>query len=188
VHEARNWGLLKSFRQPNSEIPEGSKTMRRIPAKQQNSLVAREADQGAVARFALLLCCGLALAAGFVYAGGQHFAALRFGYETEKLRNIKEELEEEQHRLQLERESAASPGRLEQAARRIGMQPMQATQIDPLKLAVKSYGEAATPTEVEPVAKGKPRSGKGAPAKVRWIEFTRSQSNLAIPWRSVWSV
>ena len=141
--------------------------MRRVPSKKQNSSVKREADQGVLARFALLLCCGLALAAGFVYAGGQHFAALRFGYETERLRNIKEELEQEQHRLQLERESAASPARLEQAARRLGMQPMQASQIDPLKLVVKTYAEAPPRAEVKPAEKGKPRPGKGAPARIR---------------------
>ncbi|HEX3229865.1 MAG TPA: hypothetical protein VHQ95_12900, partial [Pyrinomonadaceae bacterium] len=35
--------------------------------------------------------------------------------------------------LTLEREAAASPARLELAARRLGMQPMQPAQIDPLK-------------------------------------------------------
>jgi len=35
--------------------------------------------------------------------------------------------------LTVEREAAASPARLELAARRLGMQPMQPAQIDPLK-------------------------------------------------------
>ena len=46
----------------------------------------RERDRGALKRFSLLLACGLVLASGFVYAGGQHFAALKLGYQTEKLR------------------------------------------------------------------------------------------------------
>src|SRR5437667_274879 len=39
----------------------------------------------------------------------------------------------EQHQLTVQKEIAASPARLERAARQLGMQPMQAAQIDPLK-------------------------------------------------------
>ena len=141
--------------------------MRRVPSKQRNLLVTRESDRSLVARFALLLCCGLTLAAGFVYAGGQHFAALRFGYETERLRSVKEDLEREQHRLMLEREAASSPARLEQAARRLGLQPMQPVQIDPLNLTVKSFGKTAKPSEVQPAARKKPQPGNEAPARIR---------------------
>ncbi|HSQ22841.1 MAG TPA: hypothetical protein VLN44_00430 [Pyrinomonadaceae bacterium] len=107
--------------------------IRRVPSKQRNSLVKRERDPRALARLALLLLCGLLLAGGFVYAGGHHFAALRLGYETEKLRNELNAAREDQRRLIFEREAAASPARLELAARRLGMQPMQPAQIDPLK-------------------------------------------------------
>ena len=106
---------------------------RRVPSKQRNAVVLRERDRDALKRLGLLLACGLVIACGFVYAGGQHFAALRLGYQTEKLRSVRVELTEEQHRLLLEREAAASPLRLERAARRLGMQPLQAAQIDPLK-------------------------------------------------------
>ena len=98
--------------------------VRRIPSKQRNARLAREVDRGALVRLALLLLCGLTLAGGFVYAGGQHFAALRFGYQTENLRKVRSELAEDQHRLILEREAAASPARLERAAhgsRRLGL-------------------------------------------------------------------
>ena len=107
--------------------------VRRVPSKQRNAVVLRERDRDALKRLGLLLACGLVIACGFVYAGGQHFAALRLGYQTEKLRSVRVELTEEQHRLLLEREAAASPLRLERAARRLGMQPLQAAQIDPLK-------------------------------------------------------
>src|SRR5207253_6844681 len=79
------------------------------------------------------LICGLLLAGGFVYAGGQHFAALKLGYQTEKLRNALTAAREEQRRLTVEKEIAASPARLERAARQLGMQPMQPAQIDPLR-------------------------------------------------------
>jgi cell division protein FtsL len=91
------------------------------------------------------LLCGLALASGFVYAGVQHFAALKLGYETENLRKVRSQLSEDQRRFVLEREAAASPARLERAARQLGMQPMQAAQIDPLKRTAKSSIEKNPP-------------------------------------------
>ncbi len=107
--------------------------VRRVPSKQRNARVTRERDGGVLLRLALLLLCGLTLAGGFVYAGVQHFAALKLGYETQNLRKIRDSLGEDQRRFLLERESAASPARLERAARQLGMQPMQAAQLDPLK-------------------------------------------------------
>ncbi len=128
--------------------------VRRIPSRQRNARIVRERDPGALFRLALLLCCGLVLAGGFVYAGGQHFAALKLGYETENLRKIKNELAESQNRLAVERQAAASPARLERAARQLGMQPMQAAQIDPLKRAVTaSVAKTSPAATVAPVAK-----------------------------------
>jgi cell division protein FtsL len=112
--------------------------IRRLPAKQRNARVTREYDNGALVRLAMLLLCGLTLAGGFVYAGCQHFAALKLGYETESLRKVRNELVEDQRRFLLEREAAVSPARLERAARELGMQPLQAAQIDPLKRIVNT--------------------------------------------------
>ena|ERR1043166_8660571 len=106
--------------------------VRRVPSKQRTTIVCHQQDHKTLQRLGLLLASGLLLSCGFVYAGGQHFAALRLGYQTERLRTVRDELTEEQHRLLLEREAAASPLRLELAARRLGMQPLQAAQIDPL--------------------------------------------------------
>jgi len=97
--------------------------------------VVRHADRTALTRLALLLVCGLVLAGGFLYACGLHFAALRYGYQTETLRRERDQLLEEQRRFLLAREAAASPARLERAARRLGMQPMQPGQLDPLRAA-----------------------------------------------------
>ena len=126
--------------------------VRRIPSRQRNALVAREPEPGALMRLALLLLGGLLLAGGFVYAGGQHFAALRYGYETESLRRVRDELAEQEQRFLLEREAAASPLRLERAARQLGMQPMQPAQIDPLRRPVKSSAEktSLTPDQSKP--------------------------------------
>lgn len=108
--------------------------MRRVPSRHRNApVVVKEPDRGAVKRFSSLLAAAAILAIGFLYAGHQHFAALRLGYETEKLRNALTDAKEEQRRLTVQKEVAASPARLEQAARQLGMQPMQAAQLDPLR-------------------------------------------------------
>ena len=128
--------------------------VRRVPSKQRNTRVARERDRGMLFRLGILLLCGLSLAGGFVYAGGQHFAALKLGYETENLRKIRNSLVAEQDRLVVEEQAVASPARLERAARQLGMQPMQAAQIDPLKRAAMSFAEKNSPaakvTEASP--------------------------------------
>jgi cell division protein FtsL len=107
--------------------------MRRIPSKNHNYTIHRERDHDALLRLAALLFCGLIAAGGFVYAAGQHFAAVRIGYQNETLRRAREQLLEEQRRLMLEREEAASPMRLERAARELGMQPIRASQIEAAK-------------------------------------------------------
>lgn len=107
--------------------------VRRVPSKHRNRLVTREPDKDAFARLGLLFMVGLVLASGFVYAGRQHFAALNYGYETETLRRERDQLAEAQRRLVLQRNEAESPVRLEEAAKRLGMQPLQAAQIDPLR-------------------------------------------------------
>src|SRR5260370_39841757 len=119
--------------------------IRRVPSRQRNAPVAREPEQDALLRLALLLLCGLVLAGGFVYAGVQHFAALRIGYQTEKLRRVGDQLAQDQRRYLLEREAAASPARLERAARQLGMQALQPAQIDPLRQVKKGATEKATP-------------------------------------------
>ena len=103
--------------------------MKRLPLNQPNFTVHRERDMHALSRLALLLFCGLVLAGGFVFAAGQHFAAVRYGYESEKLRSERTQLLEDQRRLLLAREEAASPIHLESAARELGMQAVEPAQI-----------------------------------------------------------
>jgi cell division protein FtsL len=127
--------------------------IRRVPSKHRNAPVTREKDIEAFVRLALLLVVGLGLTCGFVYAGRQHFAALRYGYETENLRREREQLAEQQRRLILQREEAASPVKLEQAAKRLGMQPLQAAQIDPLRQVANNARDNITIKSKENVAK-----------------------------------
>jgi cell division protein FtsL len=107
-------------------------------------------------RLSLLLVAALVLAGGFVYAGVQHFAALRLGYETEKLRNALTDAKEEQRRLTVQKQIVASPARLERAARKLGMQPMQASQLDPLVRRTEAL-ESKTSSGVRPAVKTPPK-------------------------------
>lgn len=127
--------------------------IRRVPAKHRNAPVTREKDTEAFLRLGLLLVVGLGLTCGFVYAGRQHFAALRYGYETENLRRERDQLAEQQRRLMLQREEASSPVKLEQAAKRLGMQPLQAAQMDPLRQATNKAKNNVTIQSKEKVAK-----------------------------------
>lgn len=139
--------------------------MRRVPSKHRNRLAPRRKEQGALGRLGLLLLCGLVLASGFVYAGVQHFGALRLGYETEKLRSDLDRAQEEQKRLLMARETAVSPIRLEQAARQLGMQPMMPAQIDPLRQRTGAAEAKAAPALPRAEAP-KVKRATSAPAKV----------------------
>ena len=103
--------------------------MQRIPTQQRNARVRRERDFRAFCRLALLLICGLVLAIGFVFAARQHFAAVRYGYETENLRIERQRLWVENQRLLLEKEQASAPERLESAARQLGLKPIEPGQV-----------------------------------------------------------
>ena len=107
--------------------------MRRDPPNHSNFKAHRERDTGALSRLACLLCCGLVLAGGFIFAARQHFVTLQYGYKRENLRRERQRLIGEQQRLLLERERASSPARLEPAAREIGLQPVQPGQISTQK-------------------------------------------------------
>ena len=103
--------------------------MNRVPSTQRNSRIQRDRDLRALSRLALLLCCGLVLAGGFVFAAQQHFAAVSYGYKSEGLRRERERLLEEQQHLLLQKEQAFAPARLAVQARELGLKPLDASQV-----------------------------------------------------------
>jgi len=103
--------------------------MRRVPQTHVNNYIHRERDRRAISLLSLMVFCGLALSTGFIYAAQQHFAAINLGYQNEALRRERTKLLEEQSRLMIARERAATPSRLENTARSLGMQPASAAQI-----------------------------------------------------------
>ena len=104
--------------------------MRRFPQQNLNSGVRRERDTRALKRQLIMLICGLAMACGFVAAAGQHFAAVRYGYDSEKLRGERARLLAEQQQLIMQINMATAPASLDRAAREIGMQPARPAQIN----------------------------------------------------------
>jgi len=112
--------------------------MRRVPSKQRNSKIHRHRDVRALSRLAVLLCCGLVLASGFVFAAQQHFAAVEYGYKSEGLRRERERLLEEKQQLMLKKEQAFAPARLASQARELGLKPIQASQLGTQKAGSRS--------------------------------------------------
>ncbi|HEX5704709.1 MAG TPA: cell division protein FtsL [Pyrinomonadaceae bacterium] len=138
--------------------------VRRLPSKHRNAPVGREKDKDAFFRLGLLLVVGLALTCGFVYAGRQHFAALKFGYETENLRRKRDQLAEDKRRLTLQREEAANPARLEQLAKQLGMQTLQPAQVDPLRQGANNSQTVETLTVRKDAKPGKRETEKNPKA------------------------
>lgn len=103
--------------------------MKRVPRQHRNTDVRRQRDGRALRRQIVLLACGLTAACGFVLAVGQHYAAVRYGYEGERLREQRRQLVAERDRLLMELSAAESPTTLERAAREIGMQPARPSQM-----------------------------------------------------------
>lgn len=149
--------------------------IRRVPSRQRNARFVRENERASFLRLGLLLVCGLGLAGGFVYAGRQHFAALKYGYETESLRRERDQLADQQRRFLLQREAAASPVRLERAAKQLGMQPLQPAQIDPLRQPVKS-SNAGTVLKVTPAANSPARDVQAKPKPAAKAQASRPLS------------
>jgi cell division protein FtsL len=118
--------------------------MQRLPSQQRNARVRRERDFRALSRLGLLLFCGFVLAVGFVFAARQHFAAVRYGYQSESLRSERERLLAENQRLLVEREQASAPARLESAARQLGLKPLEPGQVGTKKASEQRRQPVAT--------------------------------------------
>jgi len=148
---------------------------RRVPPRRRTApRVVHEKSNDTFMRLGLLLFCGLALASGFVYAGRQHFTALDYGYKTEQLRRERDRLAEEQRRSLLQREAAASPIHLEQAAKRLGMQSLQAAQIDPLRQAKNSETRTTVAPKSNPVTSLRDGAARNKPATT--VQTSRPRS------------
>ncbi len=125
--------------------------MNRVPSKQRNTSIRRDRDAQAFYRLALLLCCGLVLAGGFVFAATQYFTAIQYGYKNETLRRERDKLLAEQQQLMLQKEQSFAPARLESEARGLGLKPLMASQVGTQK-AGKSSQLPIAPALINPSA------------------------------------
>lgn len=119
--------------------------MTRVPTNQLNATIRRKSDRRFLSRLTLLLFCGAVLAGGFVFAARQHFAAVKYGYTSEALRQERERLLREEEQLLLEKQRASSPIELEAAAMSIGLRRVTSRQVYGAKesVAAKPRAESA---------------------------------------------
>jgi hypothetical protein len=87
-----------------------------------NSRVARPISAHIFVWLALIAVAGALISCGFVISAGQHFDAVKLGYESEELRRQTADLEERKRQLETERGSVSSPIEIERRAKRLGMQ------------------------------------------------------------------
>jgi cell division protein FtsL len=76
----------------------------------------------------LMASLAMLLAMVMVYAW-QHLSAIEYGYSNEKLRTTQEELLEANRQLKLEEASLQEPARIDELARKMGMQAPVAGQV-----------------------------------------------------------
>lgn len=137
--------------------------MKRMPQLQRsNSLVHRERDARSLVRLTAVLLCGLVLAGGFIRAAAQHTIAVSYGYQSEALLRERERLLDERDYLLAERDAANSPARLEQAARRIGLEQARAAQVAPSANRITE----TSPIEAKDDTSSDARRTSGAPSRI----------------------
>ena len=87
-----------------------------------NSRVARPISTHIFVWLAIIAVAGALISCGFVISAGQHFDAVKIGYESEELRRQSSELEERKRQLETERARESSPIEIERRAKRLGLQ------------------------------------------------------------------
>ena len=97
--------------------------------------------------FGLALCFLFLLVMGYAL---QHFRAIEYGYRIESLRSQRDDLTEMNRALRLEEASLRDPERIDQTARKLGLQPPQPGQV----IRIDAGSDAAAPVmaSVTPVA------------------------------------
>ena len=87
-----------------------------------NSRVARPISAHVFVWLAIIAVAGALISCGFVISAGQHFDAVKMGYESEELRQQTAALEDRKRQLETERARESSPIEIERRAKRLGLQ------------------------------------------------------------------
>src|SRR6202161_3763575 len=98
-------------------------------------------------QFGLALCCLFLLVMGYAL---QHFRAIEYGYKIETLRSTRDNLTEMNRALRLEEASLRDPERIDQTARKLGLQSPQPGQV--VRMDADADAVAPVMASVTPVA------------------------------------
>ena len=154
----------------------------------QNAPVTRRPNSQAVRPIFLVIIASALLVSGFIYAIYQHAEAVQDGYKLQQLMLLRQELEREKQRLELERAHSRSPQVIEPLARSLGLARPDSSQViitdangemkrwipTPSQKAISSrspsvVGGPATPTD------------NGAPATGSRLDNQQSEWNSTAP-------
>ena len=95
-----------------------------------NSRLKKEVDYRRTKECFVLMSLGVFCLLILLFLAWQHFEILKGGYENESFKKEVSRLEEDNHKLKLERASLRSPQRIDLIARRdLGLVPPQTSQI-----------------------------------------------------------
>lgn len=97
--------------------------------KIENATICKRQNPQAIQQILLIVMASALLVAGFLYAIYQHAEAVKDGYKTQQLMHLREQLEREKHRLELERAYYRSPQVIEPLARRLGLVRPDSSQV-----------------------------------------------------------
>lgn len=143
---------------------------RNLPQNSKSQQVRRQRDPLPWRYCVLTLICGLILVAGFFFAARQHFSAIDYGIKNAKLRQMKEDLQSEQRRLNLTREISSAPAEIKKAAKKIGLREFASSSIEAVTRKIEA---------VNPLAE-KNRSEKPKQAFMTVKENSESKENKEV--------
>lgn len=95
----------------------------------QNAPVTRRQDSQAIRQIFLVIIASAWLVSGFIYAIYQQAETVTDGYKLQQLMLLREELEREKQRLELEKAHARSPQVIEPLARSLGLVRPDSSQV-----------------------------------------------------------
>lgn len=134
---------------------------RNSPQTKSSQNIKREHDSIPWRYCLMTLLCGSFLIVGFFFAARQHFSSIDYGIKNSRLRKQIDELEAEKRRLILQKEIALSPAEIKKAAKKIGLTPMTASNIE----VFRGAQDASIKPKIEKISTNKVEENAAASTK-----------------------
>lgn len=154
----------------------------------QNAPVTRRPNAQAVRPIFLVIIASALLVSGFIYAIYQHAEAVQDGYKLQQLMLLRQELEREKQRLELERAHARSPQVIEPLARSMGLVRPDSSQViitdtnGEMKRWIPATSQEAMSSRSPSVVGGPSTStDNGAPATDNRVDRRQRELNSTAP-------